>query len=447
MSAQLDHMDGLWQYDPLEQSLIGLFCAAPDTIDAAIGHGLRSEHFREPFGQRCFAEVVRLNNSGTLSATSLLGALRGSEVHDRGREDWLNNGLTEPWRGDLNDAVDQVRERYLFRGLDQIGRITSRLATKRGGAPRAILDKLGDKIDKLRNDIASNDETGDVHELVVEAMRIATEGAGPRGLSTGFRRLDAMTGGMRPGQKWIVAASMSVGKTAFAGSVVRHRVVDQGGAAGWWSLEMPATEVTQRLIANEGRLELRSVMGARPMLRDAHIELSRAAAELDTPRLRIFEQPGASALDIRAKIPRLVREGIDLVVIDQLDIMSHPRTHGSSTHNNIRETTKELKRSAMRYKIPIVVLHQLTKNAAKRQAGVEGGAPKEPSIAELRDSAVENDADVVVLLHRPEAFLREKTPESMQGKAKVIVAKNRHGPTGSFMVDFHRQCARYEDER
>lgn len=256
------------------------------------------------------------------------------------------------------------------------------------------------------------------------------------GVPTGFLQLDDMLSGMQPGEMIIVAARPSMGKTAFALNIAEHVSIVERKPAAFFSMEMSRQSVVQRILCSRGSIDSHKLR--RGMLSNEEIQhLQAICDELADARLYVDDTPGMSVLELRAKARRLkMQHDIQAVFVDYIQLMHAPgRTE--SRQQEVSEISRGLKALARDLRIPIVVLAQLNRNP-------EGRSDGKPRMSDLRESgALEQDADVVILLHREEYYKKENCPEHLKGKAEIIVDKQRNGPTGVVELQFNHRSTRF----
>jgi replicative DNA helicase len=258
------------------------------------------------------------------------------------------------------------------------------------------------------------------------------------GVPTGFTELDDMLSGMQPGEMLIVAARPSMGKTAFGLSMAENVAAMAGRPAAFFSMEMSRRSVVQRLLTSRARIDAHRMR--RGMLNEQELaDLQDACGQLADVPLFIDDTPGMSVLELRAKVRRLrARFGIECVFIDYLQLMSSPgRTE--SRQQEVSDISRGLKALARELNIPIVVLAQLNRNP-------EGRTDNRPRMSDLRESgSIEQDADVVMLIHREEYYKKENCPEELRGVSEIIVDKQRNGPTGVVRLFFNNRYTRFDN--
>ena len=258
------------------------------------------------------------------------------------------------------------------------------------------------------------------------------------GVASGFTRLDYLTGGLQGGNLVIVAGRPSMGKTSWILNVARH-AAGQHVPVGVFSLEMSNEELVQRLLCSDGRVDAQKLR--RGELSTSEIQrLATAAGHLNTSPIWIDDSPGNTVLEVRAKARRLKAENqLGLLVIDYLQLMAGSR-NSENRQQEVSEISRGLKALAKELDVPVVALSQLSRAPEQR-------ADHRPQLSDLRESgSIEQDADLVMFLYRPEYYdATDRDGNSLQGKAELIVSKQRNGPTGIVPLYFHSAYTRFDN--
>jgi replicative DNA helicase len=261
------------------------------------------------------------------------------------------------------------------------------------------------------------------------------------GIPTGYPQLDEYTSGFQDGELIIVAGRPSMGKTAFSLNIARNMAVDEKKPVGIFSLEMSKRQLALRLLCAEARVDAHGVRTGR-LADEEWQKLSMCVGVLTEAPIFIDDTPGMGVLELRAKARRLKKEkDVGLIIIDYMQLMEGPKKADSRQHE-ISMISRSLKGLAKELDIPVVVLSQLS-----RAVEVRGGE-RRPMLSDLRESgAIEQDADVVLFIYRPEFYGIKKSDQgdSMEGKAEVIIGKQRNGPVGTIHLNFVKKWARFEN--
>jgi replicative DNA helicase len=259
----------------------------------------------------------------------------------------------------------------------------------------------------------------------------------PRGLPTGFIEFDAKTGGLRGGDLLIIAARPSMGKSTLAINMAEHAALKEGirASVAIFSLEMPADQILTRMLSSVGSVHLGNLRSGKLTDSDWH-RLTGATKQLQDAKIFIDDTPALTPTELRARSRRIKREhGLNLIVVDYLQLMSVPGTKENRA-TEISEISRGLKGLAKELNCPVIALSQLNR-------GVEQRENKKPVMSDLRESgAIEQDADMILLIYRDEVYNRE-TPK--KGIAEIDLVKHRNGETGEIKLTFLGANARFEN--
>jgi replicative DNA helicase len=331
-----------------------------------------------------------------------------------------------------------VRDKSIIRNLIHAGTEILRDAYDQVQPADELLESAERKI----LDIAQLGITGQTHTLH-EALSEAYDRLDTRtqqshlsisGLPTGYRDLDEKTAGLQNSELIILAARPSVGKTALALNVARHIAVDEGLPLFFVSLEQSRIELAERLLCMQARVDSHKVRKGHLSSEDMQ-KLIDAGGVLRNAKLFIDDTPGQGMLRIAANARRLkLRHGIRCAMVDYLQLIE-PDNRRDSRQEQVAQISRRLKFLARELQIPVVALAQVNRSSEDRQ-------DHRPRLADLRESgSIEQDADTVLLLHRPEMY----EPGQHEGTVEVIVAKQRNGPTGELTLTYLKQYMRFED--
>ncbi len=330
-----------------------------------------------------------------------------------------------------------VRSKSVVRSLIDVCTEIARRSYEGRDAASDLLDEAEKEI----LEIARQDDVGEpksMHDLVWDTFRkiesFRGRGGKHTGVPSGFIDLDEYTSGFQPGELIIIAARPSMGKTSFAINVM-DRAAESGFGAAFFSLEMTSEQLTQNLLCAAAQVDAHKMR--RGFLSGIEFErLQEKASEFYQRKIFIDETAGLSILNLRAKARRLKqKEDIGLVIIDYLQLVS-AGGRVESRQQEISMISRSLKALAKELQIPVIALSQLNR-------GVEQRDNHRPRMSDLRESgAIEQDADVVMMLHREEYY---KPTEENRGIAELILAKQRNGPTGTVKLRFFREFMRFEN--
>jgi replicative DNA helicase len=405
-----------------ERAVLGAVLLQPELIDKVAARLHVSDFHLEPH-RLLFAAMSRLHRAGTtIDLRTLQAELEQRQTFESvgGLSYIATLDLDLPDITRLDAYLDIVAERSARRALIELG----------GAAIRESLtgpDDVANVLARLQKEIPSL-----LGSAVRSRLRAAAEIVPPvlveieerpetlRGIPTGFAGLDRLTAGLRAGSFVLLAGRPGLGKSAFAANVVQNITIRQGQPVGFWTLEMTEQELTLRMICSEADVPF-------PLVRDGYLStrqwgcVVRAARALAAAPLWVDETAELTITQLEARIRRAhADQGIVLAVVDYLQLIL-PNRRGERREAEVAEISRTLKGLAKALGIPVVALAQLSREATKR-------AGWRPTLADLRESgALEADADVVIFVHREFAFNPNAAPDG----AELIVAKHRHGETGT----------------
>lgn len=287
-----------------------------------------------------------------------------------------------------------------------------------------------------------------IEQAIKQIQAAANRASGLSGLESGFHELDKLTSGWQNSDLIIIAARPAMGKTAFVLSMAKNMAVNYEIPVAIFSLEMSNVQLVNRLISNVCELGGEKIKSGQlsPMEWD---QLMSRVKELQDARLYIDDTPSLSILELRTKARRLVREHqVRFIIIDYLQLMNATGMKFGSREQEVSMISRSLKQLAKELDIPIVALSQLNRSVETR--GKDGDRDsKRPQLSDLRESgAIEQDADIVCFIHRPEYYLRSDTDmegRNIRGLAEFIVAKHRSGRVDDVKMRFRKEFARFEN--
>jgi replicative DNA helicase len=336
-----------------------------------------------------------------------------------------------------------VREKFLLRKLIQTcSGVVSRIFDFEGDVEQ-LLDEVEKDILHV-NESREQNETKDVKKLVNDAL-VTIEHFFNRkgelsGVSTGFADLDKMTDGLHGGEMVIVAARPSMGKTSLAMNIAEHVALELNLPVGVFSLEMSAASLVLRMLCSLARVNMRSIRDG--FMTEADFpKLMSASGRLAAAKLLIDDTAGLSILQLRARARRMYQQhGIKLFVIDYLQLLnSTARRAQENRQQEIADISSGIKALAKELNVPVIVLSQLNRELEKDKS-------RKPRLSDLRESgSIEQDADLVGLLYKPDAGDEDDAPDESEGVAvNFLIAKQRNGPTGDVNLTFLKPFTRFE---
>ncbi len=432
-----------------EKAILGAIILENDLANEALSD-LRAEHFYLDAHRRIFQRINDLSDAGrpidTLTLAEELG--RNKELEAVGGVAYLSS-LTDgvPRRTSIEHYVRIVRDKALLRNLIHAANGVISQAVEAADPAPEVLDAAEQAIFQISDDrggqnlmtlaeIAKQSFGGDIEKLYSRGGRRIT------GVETHFTDLDERTSGMQPSDLVIIAARPSMGKTAFAINIAENAAVKNGSKVAIFSLEMSREALLNRMLSSQARVDAHN-MRTGFLGKDDIAKLRDALDVLFNAPIYIDDTPGISLTELRSKARRMKQTvGLDMIVIDYLQLMAASAPGGKRYENRTQEVSaisRGLKAIAKELKVPVVALSQLSRAPETR-----GGKDSEPKLSDLRESgSIEQDADVVMFLYRPDYYDRED--ESIRGIAKLIIAKQRNGPTDTVQILFRREFTRFEN--
>jgi replicative DNA helicase len=329
-----------------------------------------------------------------------------------------------------------VGDKAILRRLIDAGTRIAQSGYDSQGEVEDLVNQAQAEVYKVSSQSSKEDYVGlsDSLEAAIHDIELAQNRGGEMtGTPTGFTDLDSYTHGLHPGQLIIVAARPAVGKSTFALDIARNASVKHNQATIFFSLEMGRSEIAMRMLSAESSIYLQS-MRKGTISEGDWTRLAAVRGRINDAPLYIDDSPNMSLVEIRAKCRRLAQQvDLRLVVIDYIQLMSSGKKV-ESRQQEVSEFSRALKLLAKELGLPVVALSQLNRQA-------EQSKDKRPELSHLRESgSLEQDADVVVLLHREGIYERD---HPRAGEADLILAKQRNGPTGTVTVAFHGQYSRF----
>jgi replicative DNA helicase len=346
-----------------------------------------------------------------------------------------------PTAANVRAYAEIVRERSLLRQLIRAGtEIASAVFNNDGETARALVDRAEQRVFEIAEGSFRKREGAVAVRTLLPGVidQIDEWHNNPdklRGLPTGFTDFDKLTGGLRPGDLVIVAGRPSMGKTTLAVNMAEYAAVHPGTKASVaiFSMEMPAEQVITRMLASIGGVPLNSLRSGR-ISDDDWVRITGATSQLSEAKIFVDETPALNPTELRARARRVKREhGLDLVVVDYLQLMQVPGTQENRA-TEIAEISRGLKVLAKELQVPVIALSQLNRAVEQREH-------KKPVMSDLRESgALEQDADMILLIYREEVYDRNTTKK---GIAEIDLVKHRNGEIGMFYLTFQGQFTRF----
>jgi len=359
----------------------------------------------------------------------------------------LTEGL--PRRPVIEEYIRIVKDKSLLRKLMAICSMAIARAADQG---ESALDVLGSAEAQLMEVTEKGISGGfqSLHQIVQNSFgsidNLYKQSREVTGLATDFTELDRMTSGLQKGELIIIAARPSMGKTAFAINMAQNAAINHKAIVAVFSLEMSKESLLRRMLASQAWVDQRNLQTGF-IAKEDHGKLQKALGELVESHLFIDDTAGISLSEMRAKARRLKQtyNGLDLIVIDYLQLMSATLPSGKKGYENrtqeVSAISRGLKALSKELDVPVVALSQLSRASERR------GDDKRPLLSDLRESgSIEQDADVVAFIHREAYYNRdEEMTQEDKAKSEIILAKQRNGPTGTVHLNFISRFTRFDN--
>ena len=397
--------------------------------------------------RRIFRAMISISQRGEVVDPVTLGneLLRRGELDASGGKEYIGELIDAvPTSANVEYHAKIVKEKALLRRLIETSTNIITEAFQGRATAEELLDDAEQKIFQVSQQRGLQGFTR-VKELMWPTMeRIEALQRGGKtitGVASGFTDLDELTSGFKPADLVIVAARPSMGKTALVLNIAQYAAIEKNVPVALFSLEMSNESLVQRMLTAEGRVDAQKMR--KGLLRDEdYSRLARAAGILSGAPIWIDDSAGISLLEIRSKARRLkADQDIGMVVIDYLQLIQGPAS-SESRQQEISQISRSLKALAKELAVPVVALSQLSR-APEQRAG-----DHRPQLSDLRESgAIEQDADLVMFIYRQEVYdgATDKDGNSLEGRAEVIIGKQRNGPIGLVNLFFHKAYTRFEN--
>ena len=427
-----------------EQAVLGALIMDPERF-GEVSAIVRTDDFFVDKHQEIFSALFDLNNlNDSVDPVTLLNELekRGVYTQEAGSAYIRQLAENTPSISNVMDYARIVRDKSLLRRLIVAAEKIRDSALEQSEPVQTVLDSAEQMIFDLSQGFINKDFSH-IKELIKEYYAVlntlTNDKDATRGIPTNYSGLDRFLVGMAPGDLIIVGGRPGMGKTSFAVNIAVNVAKYQKKAVAIFSLEMTKLQLVERMLSSEGRVDGRKLHTGEVEEEDFNA-IAKAAVGLSNTDIYLDEAGGITVMQMRSKLRRL--ENLGLVVIDYLQLMhsDNPRLRDNRV-NEIGDITRNLKLMAKDLGVPVILCTQLSRSPEKRTGGNES---KKPQLSDLRDSGtIEQDADIVLMLYR-EGYYNEDDPEA-RSRADCLVAKNRHGETGTVHLAWEGQYTRFTD--
>src|SRR5437870_4761043 len=429
-----------------EQGVLGSMLISPRETIAECVEKINEEYFYIPAHRTIYNVLVDLWNTGqAIDLITFTQVLRDRHLLETvGGAAFVTSLFTfVPTAANVQYYLDIVRDKYILREIITAATESVRRAYEEQDEVNNLLDEVEQRIfavgeDRFKGEMLSMKEQ--VMSTLESIEKLFENKGAITGVSTGFRDLDKLTSGLHSSEMIVIAARPSMGKTALAMNIAEHAAIEVKLPVAIFSLEMSAQQLVQRMLCSRARVNLAKTRDG--FLGEADFpKLTHAASKLAEAKIFIDDSAGLTILELRAKARRLkAQQNVQLIIVDYLQLLrSTSRRAQDNRQLEISEISAGLKGLAKELKIPIIVVAQLNRQPEQRSGG-------KPRLSDLRESgSIEQDADLVALLVRPEFYEEdEEARVEKAGEAELIIAKQRNGPVGEIPLTFLKEFTRFE---
>ncbi|MCW2924494.1 MAG: primary replicative helicase [Thermoleophilia bacterium] len=422
-----------------EEAILGAMLVSSFAVEVAMDLKLRERDFYRPSHRTIFRVVLELAERDAVDELTVVNELKRQNVLGEvgGAAAVMTLAERVPAVANARAYAQEVIDQATLRGLVETGHEIARLGYEHPEDPPRLMDMAGALVSDLSQARAGG-EFIDASELLGpiydELTERAETGVSALGLHTGFHDFDQRTGGLRPGNLVVMGARPGMGKSAWVMNVAENVILEQEGGVAVFNLEMTPVDLMTRMMCSVAKVNSSRIRTGIPEEHDWPHLVDAVGKLMKPDRLFISEARELTPMTLRAQCRRLHRQlkdkgGLRLVIIDYLQLMDGGKRFDSRT-NEITYISRQLKSLALELEIPIIALSQLNRSVESRQ-------PPKPNLSDIRESgAIEQDADIVLFLYRPDYYMKAETPVEWQGKAELIVAKHRNGQPGSAILGF-----------
>ncbi|NBU93844.1 MAG: replicative DNA helicase, partial [Actinobacteria bacterium] len=421
-----------------EQSVLGGMLLSKDAISEVL-EILRERDFYRPAHELIYDAILDLYSRGEPADPVTVAAelTKRGELTRAGGAPYLHTLISSvPTAANASYYAKIIRERAIMRRLVEAGTKIVQLGYTVEGEVDDAVNQAQAEVHAVTERRAAEDyiQLSELLPAALDEIEKISSGVVGEGIKTGFKDLDALTHGFHAGNMIVLAARPAVGKSTLGLDIARYASIHKLDTSVIFSLEMSRSEITMRMLSAEARVPLNNIRSG-ALSDEEWARMARRMGEISEAPLFIDDSPNLSLMEIRAKSRRLKqRHNLKLIVIDYLQLM----TSGKRVENRqqeVSEFSRQLKLLAKELNVPVVAISQLNRSPEQR-------ADKKPMLSDLRESgSIEQDADVVILLHREDLY----DQQARSGEADLIVAKHRNGPTRTITVSAQLHFARFTD--
>ncbi|CAB4693824.1 MAG: replicative DNA helicase [Actinobacteria bacterium] len=421
-----------------EQGVLGGMLLSKESI-ADVVEIIRERDFYRPAHELIYDAILDLYGRGEPADPVTVAAelTKRGDIARAGGAPYLHTLINSvPTAANAGYYAKIVRDHAIMRRLVEAGTKIVQLGYSGEGEVDDAVDQASAEIFQVTEHRTTEDyiQLSELLPAALDEIEAISNGVKGEGVKTGFKDLDTLTNGLHPGNMIVLAARPAVGKSTLGLDIARHASIHNGDPSVIFSLEMSRSEITMRMLSAEARVALNNIRSG-ALTDEEWGRLAKRMGEISQAPLFIDDSPNLSLMEIRAKARRLKqRHGLKLIVIDYLQLMTAGK-RVESRQQEVSEFSRNLKLLAKELDVPVIAISQLNRSPEQR-------ADKKPMLSDLRESgSIEQDADVVILLHRDDMY----DGANRSGEADLIIAKHRNGPTRTITVSAQLHFARFSD--
>ncbi|MDO5132380.1 MAG: replicative DNA helicase [Eubacteriales bacterium] len=422
-----------------ERSVLGSMLIDPEAVETA-AEIIREEDFYARQNGILFQTMFEMSQKGTaIDPVTLQARLREKNLPPELYSDEMLRELiaTVPTSANIKSYAEIVAEKSLLRSMIRANEEIAGSCYAQSEDMEKLLDKAEKRIFEISQKRTASDFVP-IRQIVLNAMdKIETASrikGSVTGLSTGFTDLDNRTAGLQPADFILIAARPSMGKTALVLNIAEYMTMRENRCVGVFSLEMSKEQLVNRLLAMQSHVEAQKIRTG-DLTEAEWAEVIDSAGNIGESRLIIDDTPAITVAELRSKCRKYKLEfGMELVIIDYLQLMSGSGRSGESRQQEISDISRSLKALARELNVPVVALSQLSR-------AVESRPNHRPMLSDLRESgAIEQDADLVMFIYRDDYYHEDS---EKKGIAEIIIAKQRNGPIGTVELSWQPQLTKF----
>lgn len=332
-------------------------------------------------------------------------------------------------------------EKYIRREYIQFGRNYSELAFDESNDIFELVVNLQQDLTNLENTVSvdTSENAATTGDQVIQDIVNRQRTEGMRGVSSGFHEIDQITMGWQKSEMIVLAARPGMGKTAMVICLANNLVKMYKKKVGIFSLEMSKEQLIERLFAVESEIEANIIKSAKKLTSEDYQKIGNIRNTI-LPYINIYDKSYLNIVNFRSIVRSMVANGAELIILDYIQLMKGTKEYYGNREAEISEISRGIKATAKEFKVPIIALAQVARETEKR------GGNKEPLLSDLRESgAIEQDADVVMFIHRPEYYgiKNDEEGNSLEGLAKIIIAKHRNGALGKVLLRWEGKITKF----